>query len=299
MEVAIVGLGNLGSRHLQGLASCTQDLRISLFDPSPSALAAARQRWFDVLGTSANHSLAEGESTHYDLAIIATTADHRLSAVNALASQANVGAWLIEKPVSQSIDDAERIRHLIGEARAWVNLPRRLMPWHQSMAREISSGMGPLRVRVSGGAWGLACNATHFVDLVRWWCDVEPESVDVSGLEAHWHRSKRAGYVDIFGTLLVRFANGTELEMESRSEGGPHLIDVEAGNRRWRIAEGQGQFLRDGALAAGQVADTILAGDSPKLPTLQEVVSFERLLLSALIPHRAADNGPTNWLDIT
>lgn len=309
-DIAIVGLGNLGSRHLQGLASCNRPLRIGLVDPSPASLATARQRWEEVGGSSGPHQLLEHPLPRYDLAIIATIADARPTAVDAIANVAEVGAWLLEKPVSQSVADTERIARRIGDASAWVNLPRRVIPWHQAIAKELRASAQPLEVSVTGGPWGLACNATHFVDMVRWWTGAEPIAVDVGGLEKSWHASKRPGYVDVFGELQVAYSDGTTLRLASTPDGGPHLIDIVASGDRWRIAEGQGQCTRNDVAAVpgkmafqstltGNVVEAIVSGQAPSLPTLAEAARFERVLLEALIPHRAAAGGPSDRLDIT
>lgn len=309
-DIAIVGLGNLGSRHLQGLAKCPVPLRISLHDPFAGSLETARERWSEAGGEQSGHVLLSEGLTRYDLAIVATTADIRPAAVDALADVAAVNAWLLEKPLAQSRAAAQRIAARVGAASAWVNLPRRVIPWHQAIAREIAGFARPLAVTVSGGPWGLACNATHFVDLVRWWTSTDPVAVDASGLDAEWQPSKRPGYVDVFGALVVDFTDGSRLHLESSPDGGPHLIDVEAGRERLRIAEGQGQCARDGtnvvegrmafqSALTGDVVHAILRDGRPALPTLADVARFEGLLLDALIPHRAACGGPTDRLDIT
>lgn len=309
-NIAIVGLGNLGSRHLQGLASCTLPLSIYLYDPSANSLATARQRWEEAGGNHGGHILLNEPLPHYDIAIVATTADKRPGAVVALADVAEVRAWLLEKPLAQSVGGAQQISARIGTSPAWVNLPRRAMPWHQAIKHEVSLLEGPLKVIVSGGPWGLACNATHFVDLVRWWTDAKPVVVDTAGLDAYWHQSKRPGYVDVYGSLQILYSDGTQLRLESTPDGGPHVIDILAVGQHLRIVEGQSNFYRNGIVIihgrmdlqstlTGSIVEVILEGGEPPLPTLAEAVGFERLLLEGLIPMRAASGGPVDRLDIT
>lgn len=309
-DIAIVGLGNLGSRHLQGLASCGLPLRICLYDPLPDSLARARERWVEVGGPESPHQLVEGQFSEYQLAIIATTADARPDAIGDLARRARVGAWLVEKPVSQSRDGSAWIQRSIAGAPAWVNLPRRLIPWHQQIAARMQALARPLRVRVWGGAWGLTCNALHFVDMVRVWTGAEATEVSVSGLDAQWHASKRPGYFEVFGTLQVWYSDGTELILESCEGDAPHLIDVTSGRVQWRISEKDGVLLKAGEVEisgrmvfqsglTGDVAQAILCGHPIALPTLADVARVEGLLLDALIPHRAACGGPSHRLDIS
>ena len=47
-SIAIIGGGQLGSRHLQGLAMSSKHYRINVVDPNKKALAIAKQRYFEV-----------------------------------------------------------------------------------------------------------------------------------------------------------------------------------------------------------------------------------------------------------
>ena len=47
-NIAIVGAGQLGSRHLQGLAKSSNQLRIYVVDPDNKALSLSEKRYLDV-----------------------------------------------------------------------------------------------------------------------------------------------------------------------------------------------------------------------------------------------------------
>jgi len=308
-NIALVGLGNLGSRHLQGLVKCMEKLAIRMIDPSPASVLTARSRWSECGGDQSGHVLLEEDLPAYNVAIIATTADRRISAMKSLSAAAEVATWVVEKPVAQSLSDLARIESLVAGP-AWVNTTRRLIPWHREIADEIARLPGPFEVLVSGGSWGLACNAVHFIDLARWWTGSEPVDIDVRGLEKHWHDSKRPGYVDVYGTLLIAFSDGSNLTLVSTLDGGPHKIELRADGKRYQLEEGNGRFVRPdgtelpGRMAyqselTGQLVDQIIVGREPGLPALASIAAVERLLLSALIPHRMADGGPADRLDVT
>lgn len=308
-DIALVGLGNLGSRHLQGLARAETPLRIRLIDPSENSIRIATERWREAGGDEGPHILLAEDPGAYDLAIVATTADHRTAAVEALAARAEVAAWILEKPLGQAAADIDRMAAHVGP-RCWVNTARREMAWHRQIAGEVSVGDGPLDVIVEGGPWGLAGNAIHFIDLVTWWSGSEAVEIDASGLDPHWHASKRSGYSEIFGRLRIRYGDGSSLTLISTAKGGPHSISVATDAGRWIIEEGSGRCERpDGTVLNGKIeyqseltgrlADTMVAGGSPALPPLGAIASAERRLLAALTPHRMAAGGPPDRLDIT
>ena len=91
VNVAIIGAGQLGSRHLQGLARVETPLAIHLLDPSESSLALARSRYDEVAGVASPHRLhlcreATQLPDQLDVAISATTAHHRLSSLRQVLS---------------------------------------------------------------------------------------------------------------------------------------------------------------------------------------------------------------------
>lgn len=308
-HVALVGLGNLGSRHLQGLVSCKYPLEISLLDPSSYAIARAQERWAEAGGEKSPHRIVDSGRYDFGLAIVATTADHRLAAIEGLKAKARVAKWLLEKPLSQSLSDLERLRSLIQEP-AWVNLARRSIPWHQEMARVMQSCEGPLSVSVNGGPWGLASNALHFADMVQWWTGGAVTYVDTSELDGEWHESKRQGYSEIFGTLRLDYSDGSDLTLISSLDGGPHQISVATRGGDFVIDEKSGVMRRPegpdlkGPMAfqsglTGGVVQQIIRTEKSVLPTFAKVVETEQTLLSALIVHRAAHGGSTDRLDVT
>ena len=43
-HIAIIGAGQIGSRHLQGLTKIKQSINITVIDPNPAALKMAKKR---------------------------------------------------------------------------------------------------------------------------------------------------------------------------------------------------------------------------------------------------------------
>ena len=56
-RVAIIGAGQLGSRYLQGMASCKLPLDIIVIDPNQESLIQAQDRWNEVVTVNNIHSL--------------------------------------------------------------------------------------------------------------------------------------------------------------------------------------------------------------------------------------------------
>jgi hypothetical protein len=146
VSVLLVGAGSMGARHLRGLESA--GVAAVVVDPRAETGADF---------SSLDEALTAGS---YDAAILAETASGRLERLRAVVD-AGVKRVLIEKPVEQS---RSRMHELVAIASdnvvdARVNHFFRTLP----LFRELRGA--PFSMSVTGGAFGLACNGIHWLDL--------------------------------------------------------------------------------------------------------------------------------------
>lgn len=307
-KVLIIGAGQLGSRYLQGLSKCTNPLRIYVQDIAPESLLRAEQRWQEVDGPSSHHEVSfhveiKQCPQQLDLAIIATAAHNRPEVVKELAQHSAVRYWIIEKVLAQSPQGLEEIKLHVGDAFAWVNTPRRIIPWHQKIKAQLQLHT-PLQLTVVGGPWGLACNAVHFLDLMAWWSGESLVTVGSDQLEHNWTKAKRAGYWEIYGTLTATFSGGSTAKLVASASGDPtYLIQLTDGNGTWRIDEGKGAAVcTDGTEIPGRLAfqsemtaalvDEILDTGDCKLPTLDASIAIHRVFIDAMLEHWQRHSDP-------
>lgn len=300
-NLLLVGAGQLGSRYLQGLSCIDRHLKITVADPASASLDLARQRLNEASPTCSHEvqfttSLCEAPK-HLDLVVVATPAHCRADVVAAITARHEVSAWILEKVLAQSAQQVEQIEKCLeGHTQVWVNTPRRLMAWHQAIKKRLSADdLSTLRVRMSAGDWGLACNAIHFVDLVSWWTDAKVDGVDGSAL-SDWRPSKRSGFQEVFGTLLVNFSNGSSLELSCNLSDAPPRIEVETPEGIWMIEEAAGKAVGpSGQEIAGQLSfqsaltaplvEQILTSGRCDLPSLTDSTAQHRPFLEALLKH--------------
>jgi hypothetical protein len=309
--VLIVGTGQLGSRYLQGLSKCRISLQIYVQDIFSESLILAEQRWQEAGGPSTHHEVSfHAEIKQYpqqlDLAIIATAAHNRPEVVKELAQRSRIRYWLIEKVLAQNRQGLAEIQFHVGDALAWVNTPRRLVPWHQRIKAQLQLN-SLLHLTVAGGPWGLACNAVHFLDLMAWWSGEALVAVCSDQLEDRWTKAKRAGYWEIYGTLTATFSGGSTAKLISGASGDPtYLIQLTDGNGTWRIDEGKGTAVyTDGTEIPGRLTfqsemtaalvDEILNTGDCKLPTLNASIAIHRVFIDAMLEHwqRHSDSAAT------
>ena len=300
-SVLIVGAGQLGSRYLQGLGELKNSLRITVIDPSETSLFVARQRLAQsAVDTPMQVQFATTLSSapqEIDLVIVATPAHCRALVVTELASCCQVGSWILEKILAQSCDQLNQIEAaLAGNRQAWVNTPRRLMAWHQAIRRQLlPADPCSLKVKVSGASWGLACNAIHFIDLVSWWTSSDVESICVEDSQG-WVTSKRPGFYEFIGRLLVNYCDGSLLELTCLPSLGKNIINVQTPQGLVSIDESSGIAMGasrqpligvidlQSSLTSALVSQILFEGHCG-LPTLTHSLAQHRPLLQALLLH--------------
>ncbi len=300
--VAISGAGQLGSRHLQGLSTCSLPLDIYVQDPSDGSLNLSKERWLEVLASGATRhrlnlcrSLAE-LPRQVDVAIVATPADVRPSIVAGIAEQSQVSYWILEKILARSVEALQQIRNSVGTAsQAWVNTPRRALPWHQAIKAALVPGR-PMQLRVDGGDWGLACNSIHFLDMFAWLTGEKLEDCRTDDLDSQWVASKRPGNMEIMGRLDAWFSGGSRVQLTARSGDVVYAFEFTDGEHVWHMDEVAGRASRSDGLVipgripyqsevTGSLIETLLETGNCALPTLDQSAQIHSVFLRSLLVH--------------
>jgi hypothetical protein len=311
--ILIAGVGQLGSRYLQGLANCQNTLDIYVQDIYEQSLQVAKQRWEQVAHpvdsdtVSGNNEPAVKHKVTFissfekipmkiDIAIVATNADVRPQVVKQIEANFEVCYWILEKVLAQSVTMLSEILALTQNSTgAWTNIPRRMMAWHKQIRERLRSE-STLKITGSGSLWGLACNGIHYLDLVSWWTDEKLRKIDTSKLDSKWIESKRKGFFEVTGKITAVYSGGTRLVLESRKEGSPFKMKVEGQNSVWEIDEIKGIAVGpDGVMIMGKnemqssmtskLVDDLLAGKNCDLPKLSDSVEMHKIFLCSFLDH--------------
>ena len=206
-HVLLVGAGQLGSRHLQAMASCKTNIDVSVVDPSMDALWTAQERLQEVKLSSSIGKISflqriSDVESDIDCCIIATNAQQRLTVLKELLEHHCVDNIIFEKVLFQSggqIDEASAMLTKHG-IKAWVNCGRRI----QSIYRELQLLLqheGAIDIEVVGNNWDMACNGIHLIDLWAYLSGDDTYSLNSEALSPDIQESKRAGYKEVSGTL--------------------------------------------------------------------------------------------------
>ncbi len=136
--VTIVGCGQLGSRHLQAVASLPEVGVIYGIDPRAESLQLAQGRLTEIadLNPQIKFSWYENLDTRAaggDLCIVATQAEGRVQLIKEIAERLGYRKFLIEKVVAQSVAEYQDLMQYCAARgiEVWVNCKSRAYGIHQ------------------------------------------------------------------------------------------------------------------------------------------------------------------------
>lgn len=240
-NVLIVGLGNIGSRYLQGLMKLSEKMSIDIIEPSEEAyikgLALANPRT-KVEKIVQQRSLSKLRA-RYDLVIVATSSKPRADLILNLVKLTSSKAWIIEKVVCQSERQLEHICFALRDDSVWVNTPRRITDFYRSLKKKVMFE-NKIKLEVVDPTFSIGCNGIHFVDTLEWLVEEEIEEILISA-QGDWFPAKRKGFKEFRGELLARTTSGSELRI-SNKESAPRDIVLRAGKSVYLINESDGFY---------------------------------------------------------
>ena len=306
----LVGCGDLGSRHLQALASGPWFREIEVVDPRPEAWSRAQARLAETPGGQVPEirwlrSLDEA-SKGGDLCILATQADIRDSLFYDIATSKDYLSFLLEKMVTTSIREYEKMMSVTQDLglSVWVNCKSRAHYSHKHVKKFLDS-TGPICLQVFGGNQGLATNGVHVADLFCFYDETDQIHLDESRVDPVLHPSKRGeGLYDLSGSLCGSSDKGSRLAMTMAAHhAGPMLFIVKskeyraaiddetkciyestaAGGWEWkRVPYDHNIFVSH---LSGQFASDILSTGRCELPTLESCYPAHKFILGELLHH--------------
>lgn len=245
-KVVIIGAGELGSRHLQGLLKLIEEQSIFVLDPSVKSLRIAEKRANEIVHDHSVNYITDwnGLPKELDLVIVATGANVRKKVVTQLLEGFEVKNLVLEKILFQDIESYHQIDVLLKktETPTWVNHPRRLAPHYQEIRKNIIEAKEKVVFQIVGGNWGLACNGLHFIDLCSFLTGENVKEIDFDWVNENIHKSKRVNNIEFSGSIKGKLENNSSFIITSfNSEPSDISINISSSSQRWIIQEGRAQ----------------------------------------------------------
>jgi predicted dehydrogenase len=305
-NIAVVGAGQLGSRHLQGLCRLRHPATLYVVDPSKASRNRALERAREMPENANIRSIEPYENIEsvdvpLSLAIVASPADVRFALVEALLARDDRPKLLLEKVLFQRPVEYQRTAALLRErnASAWVNLPRRMYNIYDRVRERLAAAQS-ISVDVAGGGWGLGCNGIHFADLFNHLTGAIIGRFETHHLDATVYGSKRPGYKEFGGTISGRSGTHTLRLHDSHERAERHLITIRSEAGSWVIDESEGRaYVLDERAGweewtftlpyqsglTSTVAEELLISGRSSLPTFDVAAAVHLPFIDALLTH--------------
>jgi hypothetical protein len=303
--IAVIGAGQLGSRHLQGLVKYSGQLEIYVLDLSIDSLKVAEDRENEI---THNHEVIYTQSwealpNFFDMVIVATNANIRESLIRKLLEHHKVSFLILEKVLFQELGAYHRVDDLLVQHNVitYVNHPRRMFESYNNLKLKIDTNSQSV-FSVVGGNWGIGCNALHLLDLFVYLSGKKLQDINVDSIEDDLLESPRKGFVEFTGTLTGHLSDGSFFSITSlKGESTPISVTIFNKEQRFVIQEGGTpqiyEFLKTNLFSCNNdtfkiqyqselstnIASGLLENDFCLLPTYDEARHTHELFLAKML----------------
>ena len=243
-KIALIGCGNVGSRHLQAIANLPFDFKVEIVEPNSEAKKLGKTRLDEVLKDQNKDKFVWCESINEltagaDLGIIATTSVGRVEILNQLMDL-GIKRFLVEKVVCQSIEQYDQLLLDMksNNAKGWVNTNLRYFQAWQKI-KEYFQDPGIIHLSIiASNISALGTNAIHYVDLFSFFTEDYHVKLNGDLLVNQLYPNKRGNHLREFaGTVVGSTKNGSTLTMTFLPDSSiPNIINI-AGKDKYIIVD--------------------------------------------------------------
>lgn len=206
-NIAIVGVGNIGYRHLEGLLKTRYTLNIFLFDINYKRLLFVKKSL--KLSVKKNKKIILNNKISkilntIDLLIVSSNSKERYSIIKKFIKLNKINNILLEKLVSYKVIEYKKIQMLLNanKVKNYINFPRRIFVFYNNIKKKLDNSK-PISIKVNLHNWNIASNAIHFLDLFTF---LTKRKLKVSKIifDSKIKKSKRKGYSELTGKIQFR-----------------------------------------------------------------------------------------------
>ncbi|MDC3163441.1 Gfo/Idh/MocA family oxidoreductase [Pelagibacteraceae bacterium] len=223
MNILIIGVGQIGSRHLEAISKIKKKKNIYLIEPNQDSINTALELYKAVKKNNLDNietfnQLSElKKNINIDFCIIATAADVRYLNFERLLEVVSIKHIIFEKVLFQSLNHYEIVKQKLfdNNIKGWVNCVRRYYQLYKDLKEFIKPNM-PIEMNIFGDTDnGMACNIIHYIDLMNFLSQSFISTINTSGIDKEILPAKREGFIEFSGKTVCNFSDGSRLSFSS------------------------------------------------------------------------------------
>ena len=182
MRICIIGVGNIGMRYVQGITKKFPDAELFLVDSSVRIKELEKLQ----LGNVKLFTSIDEVNKSIDLFVVATSCEPRLS-IYKQCLDLNPQYIILEKYLFKCREEFE-------ECLSLTRVPTFVNQWmYGSKTFDCLFESEARSVELTGSGWGLACNAVHWIDVLKRHMNITHLQVGSDTTISEVFPSKRAG----------------------------------------------------------------------------------------------------------
>ena len=217
-NVLLIGAGNVGSRHLQGILKSDYNINLHIVEINSQSIKISKKRILEVKIKNKKiffHKNLNFKKKVFDLSIIATNAYGRLTIIKNMLKLKKIKNCIIEKIAFQSLKDYKKSIELfkINRVNTWVNCARNYHPIYNLIKKNIYK-QKKILMHIKGNSWNMASNSIHFIELFNY---IAPRNINENYSISKNNivlKSKKIGYLEIKGVFKIFNDFGDSLILE-------------------------------------------------------------------------------------
>lgn len=244
-RIAIIGCGNIGSRHLQALTQLPFPIEVNVVEPSKQAQQIALQRLNEMRYHEKTHKILWHKHLNelkgnFDLTIVATISTGRVTLIKKLLHLGH-SRFLIEKIVCQSTREYDTLLDNMKKfkARSWVNTNLRYFDAYKKIKNYFSKSKIIHISLTTAGHYGLGTNAIHYLDLFSWFTNDYKITLDGSSLYNKLFPNKRGkNLIEFAGSITGTIPGGSSITLTFIPDANlPLLVNIYGNDNRHLIID--------------------------------------------------------------
>jgi len=208
-KILLVGFGSIGFRYFQAINRINLSIKLFIFDKNKQVKEKILDKNNKITFTNNFNQLPK----NVDLVILSTTADGRVNLFNKLINKINFKYAIIEKPLTQSKKQLDKLNKIVGNKIVWVNTDRRGLKLYRDIKKNLNTKK-KIIMRVKGNSWGICCNSLHFVDLFNYLCNNKITNI-YEKKKLKWVISKRKNFYELDDGILKKEYEKQDIYLET------------------------------------------------------------------------------------
>ncbi len=224
INLALIGCGKIGSRHLQSLVKLNYKTNIYLVDPKSESINVSLNLIENELKQNSKISIKPCSKLDeipkgLDFAIIASDSKPRFEIFRSLMKKKAPKYLILEKLLFSKEEEFTEALEIYKkeDVKIWVNQWMSAEPSFRDLCNFFNQEK-KIELSITGDNWGLCCNSVHYLELFDFLCQKRDLKIQEYDFEKVIF-SKRKGYLELNGKIIVSSSNGSKLFLTSNDAG--------------------------------------------------------------------------------